>query len=161
MLIITLACGIFSRIGSKRKLIWCERGIILVKSFLQGCNPTLFMREEILDRCEQVLKSLEAIQEYMSSISSSSDFLKPEGGQLHLDAITLRMQVIGENVKQIENHQPHFFWQELAYDVGYIVRFRDFVSHHYERLDHEVVYRLCAAKLPKFMQVLENYSRSQ
>lgn len=119
------------------------------------------MHEEILERCEQILKSLDAIQEYMSSITSSSDFLKPESGQLHLDAITLRLQVIGENVKKIENHQPQFFWQELAYDVGYIVRFRDFVSHHYEMLDHEIVYQLCITKLPKFTQVLINYLQSQ
>ena len=119
------------------------------------------MYEEIFDRCEQILKSLDAIGDYMSSIASPSDFLKPEKGQLYLDAITLRLQVIGENVKQIENHYPHFFWQKLAYDIGYIVRFRDFVSHHYEMLDHEVVYRLCTTKLAKFGQLLNNYMQSQ
>lgn len=119
------------------------------------------MHEDLLDRCEQISKSLDAIKEYMSSITSPEDFLRPESGQLYLDAITLRLQVVGENVKQIENHYPQFFWHELAYDIGYIVRFRDFVSHHYEMLDHEVVYRLCTTKLPKFRTVLENYIQSQ
>ncbi len=118
------------------------------------------MHEDILDRCEQILKSLDAIEEYMSSITSASDFLEWEKGQLYLDAITLRLQVVGENVKQIENHHPQFFWQELDHDIGYLVRFRDFVSHHYEMLDHEVVYRLCTIKLSRFRQVLTNYLQS-
>ena len=115
------------------------------------------MPDEIHERCGQILECLEAIQEYIIPITQAADFLKLQIGQLHLDAITLRLQVIGENAKQIENNHPHFFWKQLNYDVGYIVRFRDFVSHHYEKLDYEVIFELCVRKLPKFKKVIVTY----
>lgn len=119
------------------------------------------MHEAIREKCEQILSSLAAIEEYISSITSAEDFFVTKEGQLRLDAITMRFQVVGENVKQIERLQPHFFWTNLLYDIGYIARFRDFISHHYERLDHEIVYRICASKLPAFRQALNEFLQSR
>jgi uncharacterized protein with HEPN domain len=31
-----------------------------------------------------------------------------------------------------------------------IIRFRDFISHHYDKADHEVLFDLCKNDLPDF-----------
>ena len=115
------------------------------------------MSDDKRDRCIQIQQSIDAIKDYMEPVLEPSDFLKHKNGQLHLDAITLRLQVIGENAKQIELDNPHFFWQELNYDIGSFIRFRDFISHHYERLDHEIIYDTCKHRLPKLEAAIKKY----
>lgn len=100
---------------------------------------------------------MDAIQRYVQTIHSSKDFIHSAHGQLHLDAITMRLQVIGESVKKIETAFPLFFENEVNHDVTDIIRFRDFISHHYEKLDYEIIYDICVHKLPEFKAKLENY----
>jgi len=109
------------------------------------------------ERCLYILQSLEAIQIYMQPIASASDFLNPKMGSLHLDAVTLHLQVIGENAKQIEAVYPSFFADELNYDAGPVIRLRDFISHHYEKRDFEIIYDICVRKLPAFQTAIESY----
>lgn len=85
------------------------------------------------ERCELIAESLAAINEYMAVIHSESDFVGSAEGRLRLNAIALRVQAIGENVKQIAAIDPTFFEEDLPFDVDNIIRFRDFISHHYEK----------------------------
>jgi uncharacterized protein with HEPN domain len=109
------------------------------------------------ERCELIAESLTAIQEYMKTINSASDFIHSGEGRLRLDAVTLRLQVIGENVKQIETRYPDFFEKDLLYDVKNIIRFRDFISHHYEKLDYQIIYETCTDQLPPFSRAVHAY----
>jgi uncharacterized protein with HEPN domain len=70
-----------------------------------------------------------------------------EGAQY--DASLMRLQALGENLKRIS--QKHsFVITDLAYpEVDNVIRFRDYVSHHYEQLEHEVVFTVCAIKIPE------------
>lgn len=36
-----------------------------------------------------------------------------------------------------------------------IARFRDLVSHHYEHVDHEIVYDICETHIPKLREVIQ------
>ena len=36
-----------------------------------------------------------------------------------------------------------------------IIRFRDFISHHYEMLDYEIIYQICNEYLPQLELVLK------
>ena len=65
-----------------------------------------------------------------------------------LDAITTRLQALGENIKSLnktndtlEIKYPKVEWQK-------IIMFRDFISHHYEKLDYEVIFDICKTDLP-------------
>jgi uncharacterized protein with HEPN domain len=109
------------------------------------------------ERCELIAESLSAIQEYMTTIHSAAAFIQSAEGRLRLDAVALRLQVIGENVKQIAALYPAFFENELPYDVDNIIRFRDFISHHYEKLDYHIIYETCTAQLPPFTKAVHQY----
>ncbi len=65
--------------------------------------------------------------------------------------------MIGENVKQLAALYPAFFERELSYDVTNIIRFRDFISHHYEKLDYQIIYETCTNDLPIFSKAVYDY----
>ena len=52
----------------------------------------------------------------------------------------MRLQLIGEIIKKISDQQPDFFEKALSFDTNNIIRFSDFISHHYEKLDTDIVY---------------------
>lgn len=93
----------------------------------------------------------------MQTIHSATDFVQSDDGRLRLDAITLRLQVIGENVKQIEALYPSFFETELPYVVNDIIRLRDFISHHYEKLDYQIIYETCTKHVHEFTLAINKY----
>jgi len=72
-----------------------------------------------------------------------------------LDAISMRLQVIGELVKQIHQIAPNYLAAYKEIDWNKIARFRDFVSHHYEQIDYEIVYDICKNHIPKLYQVVQ------
>lgn len=118
------------------------------------------MLEDRKSRCVQILQCIDAINDYMETIHEASDFLTPKTGPLRLDAVTLRLQVIGENAKKIESGFPLFFWNEFHFDIGSLIRLRDFISHHYERLDYQIIYDLCQHRLPKLEAAIKTYLES-
>jgi uncharacterized protein with HEPN domain len=67
-----------------------------------------------------------------------------EEAQLAFDALLYRLLVIGEAVKTLPNEilalQPDVPWREIA-------RLRDFLAHHYYRVDARVIRRTVEAPL--------------
>lgn len=60
----------------------------------------------------------------------------------------MRLLAVGENLKkiyktdnQIASKYPEIKWND-------IIKFRDFISHHYELLDNEYVFDICKNELP-------------
>ena len=80
----------------------------------------------------------------------SSDY-----GVLVLDAIAMRLQVIGEVLKKINKIDPSVFTEYPEIEWNNIMRFRDIVSHHYEKVDHEIVFDICKNHLPALKQTIE------
>lgn len=115
------------------------------------------MLDEIQERCKQIVESLQAVQTYFSVIRSAEQFIKSAEGQIRLDAIIMRLQVAGENIKRIVEVNPAFFKIEVPPDVTDIIRFRDFISHHYEKADHEIMYDICVSRVPELAVIFEKY----
>jgi len=84
-------------------------------------------------------------------------FNKEETGTLYLDAIMMRLQAIGENVKKISKPQDDFFSSILHYDTNNIIRFRDFISHHYEKRDNEIVFEICKYDIPELKEKITHF----
>ncbi len=74
------------------------------------------MYNNIWDKCHLILESVAVIEGYFSPIQYPNDFKKDEDGQLRLDGIAMRLQMIGENAKKIINKEPVFFDSELEID---------------------------------------------
>lgn len=103
---------------------------------------------------ETILEHINICNKRFSEIKAPSDFITTEYGKILLDAIVTRLQAIGENVKNIlrkhnllQSNYPDMEWNK-------IIRFRNFISHHYEMLDFEIVYQICEDYLPKLELVL-------
>jgi uncharacterized protein with HEPN domain len=76
------------------------------------------------------------------------------------DAITMRLQVIGESVKKIQKDDPSFLssYPEISWEK--ISRFRYLVSHHYNHVDHEIVYDICRSHIPDLIKVIDRMRAS-
>jgi uncharacterized protein with HEPN domain len=112
-------------------------------------------KDQIIDNLDLMVQSIQLIQERFSKIREPDDFvLTPEGVTL-LDAISMRLQVIGESVKQIQKTDPLFLKSHVEIEWEKISRFRDLVSHHYEHVDHEIVYDICKVHTPKLMELIQ------
>jgi uncharacterized protein with HEPN domain len=104
---------------------------------------------------ETILDHINICNKRFSDIHTPVDFIATDNGKTLLDAIVTRLQAIGENLKNtsrknnlLQSNYPDIEWDK-------IIRFRDFISHHYEMLDYEIVYEICEDYLPKLEFVIK------
>jgi uncharacterized protein with HEPN domain len=101
--------------------------------------------KELLDF---LLESLMLVKKRFASIHSSDDFLQNDAGIEKLDAIAMRLQSIGEALKNLMKREKSLllkvadetYWSE-------IIKTRDFISHHYVAIDAEIVFDICSNEL--------------
>ena len=111
--------------------------------------------DEILDVLELMLESTSLVQVRFTKIGESEDFVTTSDGVILLDAICMRLQVIGESVKRIQKKDLSLLNRYAEIDWDKVSRFRDLVSHHYEHVDHEIVYDICQNHIPRLRGVIE------
>ncbi len=101
-----------------------------------------------------MLESIELIESRFSKIDVADEFVQSSNGVTYLDAISMRLQVVGESVRKIQKVEPSFLkpYSEIEWDR--IARFRDFVSHHYNQIDHEIVFDICKVHIPQLKAAL-------
>lgn len=107
----------------------------------------------LYDKIQQVLSNIEIIEDRFQNIETSMDFISSKDGQLLMDAIAMRLQHIGETIKKLINEFPDYF-KEQDIDWDSIVRFRDFISHHYDQLQHDILFSICTDHIPPLKSVL-------
>lgn len=107
-------------------------------------------KSTVKELLEFILESLVLVKKRFKSITSSDDFLKNDEGLEKLDSIAMRLQAIGEAVKNIHKREKAFLLQ-VANETYWsqIIKTRDFISHHYVDLDSETVYDICKNELPQ------------
>ncbi|WP_348824814.1 HepT-like ribonuclease domain-containing protein [Flavobacterium aestuarii] len=98
---------------------------------------------------ETILEHITVCNKRFTQITQPNDFISSEYGKILLDAVVTRLQAIGENIKS--NSQKNNLLQKNYPDIEWnkIIRFRDFISHHYEMLDYEIVYEIGKSYLPQ------------
>jgi len=114
------------------------------------------MYNELLrDILLSVLDSIRVIEKRFAPIQKEDDFISSEQGQMTLDSIAIRLQHVGESIKKIFSNQPGLFnaYPEIKWEE--IIQFRDFISHHYEMLNHEIIFKICKHDLPLLKVTLE------
>jgi uncharacterized protein with HEPN domain len=112
-------------------------------------------KDEIIDILDLMIESIHLVQERFSRIRVPDDFVLAREGVTLLDAISMRLQVIGESVKRIEKTDLSLLQRYADIEWDKIARFRDLVSHHYEHVDHEIVYDICETHIPKLREVIQ------
>lgn len=113
------------------------------------------MHDEFFEDLEFISDSIEIINSRFSKIHNPAEFVNSPDGVTLLDSIAIRLQSIGEAVKNIEKRKKDFFSPYPEIDWQKIIKFRDFISHHYDEVDHEIVYNICKEHLPVLKSTIE------
>ncbi|MCJ8502111.1 DUF86 domain-containing protein [Desulfatitalea sp. M08but] len=91
-----------------------------------------------------------------AQIESPDDFVSSFEGTLVLDAIAMRLQVIGELVKKIDKIDSTILNRFPEIEWVMIMRLRDIISHHYEMIDYEIIFDICKNHIPKLKATLNH-----
>ena len=110
---------------------------------------------EILDNLDMMSESIHLVQSRFANILTPSDFVDSAEGVVLLDAIVMRLQVIGELVKKIQKMAPFYLSDYAEVEWKKIAKFRDLVSHHYEKVDHEIVYDICMRHIQRLNDTIQ------
>ena len=95
----------------------------------------------IIELIDGMLDSIQIIQERVSGIKSANDFLISPDNMFILDGICMKLIFIGESIKTIDKLSkgelfplyPAIPWKE-------IMILQDIISHHYFKIDVDIVY---------------------
>lgn len=98
-------------------------------------------KKDAKELLEFVIESIQVVKKRMKSVQSIDDLLDTEEGQEKLDSILMRMQAIGEAIKNLDkrysnllnNEKDSSYWSE-------IIKMREMISHHYLNIDAEIVF---------------------
>lgn len=112
-------------------------------------------KEEITDKLAQILESVEVIEERCKSYQNIDDFLQTPWGMTILDACILRLQVIGETIKAIDDktrqalfiRYPQIPWRK-------VIGLRNIISHEYANIDYEIIWTVIRKYLPPLKETI-------
>lgn len=110
----------------------------------------------ILELLEYILESIDIIKRRFKGISSSDDFMNSDEGVDKLDAISMRLQSIGEALKNIYKSDKEIL--EKVKDEDYwsqIIKLREIISHHYIDIDSEIIFDICENELDELQESIK------
>jgi uncharacterized protein with HEPN domain len=102
----------------------------------------------IRDNIESVLESIKIVQKRFENIKDADEFMTTPAGVTLLDSIAMRLQVIGELIKNIDKYDSDYLKQYKTVEWEKIIRMRDLISHHYDTVNPEVVFDICQNHIP-------------
>ena len=106
-------------------------------------------REIINSILEDIYDSILLVERRFTGIYSVADFGNSTSGVDTLDAICMRLQVIGESVKSIDKIDKSFLESYPEIDWSKIKALRDIISHQYAHINVEIIFDVCKNKLPE------------
>ena len=113
-------------------------------------------KSSTLELLEFILESIRLIERRFVDIQSGDDFLANDDGLDKLDAISMRVQSIGEALKNLYKRELALLEQVASKDYWRtIIKARDFISHHYVDLDAETIFDICANELAELKLYVE------
>lgn len=110
------------------------------------------MPDIIKERLEIIVEHANVIEERILTVSDVQDLKVTKNGQLLIDSLITRLQALAENIKKIQKLNATFFTTNVSLDVIPIIRFRDIVSHHYELINHEIIFNICKTEIPSLKE---------
>lgn len=112
-------------------------------------------KEGLVEDFQNILDSIDIIQERFENIKTSKDFVNTTDGTFTLDGIAMRLQVIGELIKNIDKFNKDFLSNYSEVSWTEIIKLRDLISHHYFKLDEISIFETCKSDLPVLKSTVE------
>ena len=93
----------------------------------------------IHDRLEDILDSINLIQEWSDGRTSVDDFMSSSTGVMAFNACVMRFQVIGEHIgKLLKNEEkPLDAFPDIPWNAIYGLR--NIISHEYANIDEDII----------------------
>ena len=110
---------------------------------------------------ETILESIEMVEARFSRIHHPDDLVSSPDGVTILDAISMRLQVIGEQTKKLEKTEPSILVACPDIEWNKVMKLRDLISHHYEKMDHEVVFDICEIHIPRLKTAIQSFTQGK
>lgn len=109
----------------------------------------------IHDRLEDILDSINLIQEWSDGRTSVNDFMSSSTGVMAFNACVMRFQVIGEHIgKLLKNEmKPLDAYSSIPWNAIYGLR--NIISHEYANIDEEIIVSVINDDLPPLKDVIE------
>lgn len=109
----------------------------------------------IHDRLEDILDSINLIQEWSNGRSSVKDFMGTSTGVMAFNACVMRFQVIGEHVGKLlkSEDQPLDLFPSIPWNAIYGLR--NIISHEYANIDEEIIVSVINDDLPPLKNAIE------
>ena len=109
-----------------------------------------------------ILLSIELIEERFAFIKTRDDFIENHAGLEKLDAISMRLQSIGEAIKNLLKRDADILLaqNEKSYWSD-IIKFREIISHHYIDIDSEIVFDICTDDLSSLKSSIQKIYNNQ
>ena len=104
--------------------------------------------EIIQSAFEDIKECVERVKNWSSKIAGADDFLISAHGMLTLDAVTMRLQIIGEMLKNVDKRDKEFLKKYPGIEWQEIMKLRDIISHHYREVNAEIVFKICKNDIP-------------
>ena len=112
-------------------------------------------KEEVLQLLRKIGSTIETIERRNHAIKTVDDYLLSEASMEKLDAACMLIQTIGENVKTIDfktqgelfSNYPQIPWKR-------VMGMRDYISHHYDGVDADVVFEVVRHNLPPLLEAI-------
>jgi len=101
-----------------------------------------------LELLKFIMQSIALVKRRFQGILDSDDFMATDNGLDKLDAISMRLQAIGEAIKNIDKRDREFLLQVA--DKLYwskIIKTREILTHHYIEIDSETIFDICKNKI--------------
>ena len=110
---------------------------------------------EIRDRLEEILESIELIQEWSTGMTELRDFMISPNRVMAFNACVMRLQVIGEHVGKLLKDKGEVLegYKDIPWNAIYGMR--NIISHEYANIDEDIVVSVIHKDLPKLKPVIE------
>lgn len=109
----------------------------------------------IHDRLEDILKSINLIQEWSGNRKTVNDFMTSSTGVMAFNACVMRLQVIGEHVGKLLNsaQKPLEAYPQIPWHAIYGLR--NVISHEYANIDEDIIVSVINDDLKPLKAVIE------
>lgn len=105
-------------------------------------------KKNTIELIKFIESSINLIETRFLKINQSEDFIDTDEGLEKLDSISMRLQSIGEAIKNIIKRDPDSLYRICEKDYwSSIIKFREIVSHHYIDIDPEIIFDICKNEL--------------
>lgn len=109
----------------------------------------------IHDRLEDILESINLIQEWSKGRKTVDDFILSSTGVMAFNACVMRFQVIGEHVGKLLGNEENPLERYHQIPWHAIYGLRNIISHEYANIDEEVIVSAINNDLVPLKSVIE------